>query len=295
MTTELDLLSSFNTGDATSKVSSSSSAYKQRLAKDISRTEEFLRQADAAILKLEKAEDFQKNENDILNTKKRVIAQYEAFSRLAYFPDKNDVIGTATAYSVTQSLVREQKEILSSWRSETRANKVESGNLQMLLDEYKQLSGLMDSEIERKQERLEALDSKIGKLEKLRSSLSEDSDTLERSIAEKRSQSVDKLKLEARSADRKVSSYLKYILMESSKNYGTDVDAGLQFIRQLVEGRTSQLNVFAANSEDDGGWVESPPDGLNDLVKILVLNDIVVQHEIGDTVFYKLRDYGTIN
>ncbi|CAH2354262.1 hypothetical protein CLIB1423_15S02212 [[Candida] railenensis] len=295
MTTELDLLSSFNTGDSSSKVTTSS-AYKQRLSKDISRTEEFIRQADAAILKLEKGEDLQQQkESDILNTKKRVIAQYEAFSRLAYFPDKNDVIGTATAYSVTQSLVREQKEILSSWRSETRANKVESGYLQMILDDYQQLSGLIDSEIERKQERLEALDSKIGNLEKLRSSLSEDSDTLERRAAEKRSQSVDKLKLEARGADRKVSSYLKYIMIESSKNHGTDIDAGSQFIRQLVEGRTSQSDESAANSEVDGGWVESPPDGLNELIKILVLNDVVIQHELGDTVFYKLRDYGTIN
>lgn len=78
-------------------------------------------------------------------------------------------------------------------------------------------------------------------------------------------------------------------MQESGKTHGTDVDAGIQFIRQLVEGRISNAD-DAGENNSNSGWVE-PPDNIEELLKILVLNDVVLQDQ-DEGIYYKLREYG---
>ena len=277
------MLSELGSWDAGQEAEAAQSPYQQRLEKDIARTEHYIRQADAAIAKLEAklqigdATAPAADAGSQLQLKRDTIAKFEAYRRRAYSVDGNDVIGVATACSVTDRLVQEQLRNLEQLTRAQLNQKLEFNTLMLNLADYGQISTMIDEQIELKQALTEELQRRI---DQIRSHARDDDDVL----TTKLSRLDDRLR-EAEGWAAGFRLHLQYIL----RDHGP---VAVSTVRQLVAAR---LHAGAEDStttfEDDGGWCAFDG-GADGIVNVLLMNNLIETRDDDDGPVYRLREYG---
>lgn len=138
--------------------SATQKTYVKKLRSDIERTKRFVEQAEKAILQLkEEKADFDK-QKEIMNEdsmrsmssskKAHLIALYEVYKQLPYLAIKNDLIGIATATTLTTKAVQEQARASKALKSENEAIQNEIPELESILSEYKQVNDYFQTDID---------------------------------------------------------------------------------------------------------------------------------------------------
>lgn len=255
-------------------------AYRQRLLKDIERTELYIRHANSAIEQLDSGDRGGTLVGNEVEKKKEIIARYEAYKTLSYFPDKNDVIGTATASSVTSALVKQQQEAIHRYRAGAREAKADNRRMQLVLSDFEQLDLLLADEIAAKTRDAAVVEDKITQIR------SQGGEATQDEVDE----IVSKTLSDTKKVYNKYLSHLKYILLEyTSGNPMVSLDECMDLIQRLIYGR------LGAGSEgyDGLGWIEVDISkyGNLELVKLLLLNDLIIGRDNYPNV-YRLREFG---
>ncbi|CAK7891967.1 hypothetical protein CAAN1_19S00870 [[Candida] anglica] len=258
-------------------------AYEQRLLRDISRTETFLKQADIAIENLlnggENKLDIEESnfEGGILDLKIEIIALYESYKTLTYFPDKNDSIGTATTSTVLNSLVDEHKEVAKHYKQQQEQTREALSNNKKVLDEFSKFGELLEEEIKQQKTKLYRIDDEVTEIK--------DTDNQTEYIEKKIQIGEDTLR-ELLEYEGQVTEYVQYICQEHY-NGKNDEDVLAEFVGSLMKSRSTK------NEQDK--WVKLSTTIENSkFIKSLVLHDLIVAR-IGTPGVYKLRDFGLNN
>lgn len=276
------MLSGLGSLDAGADAEATQSPYLQRLQKDIARTQHYIHQADAAIAKLEaklqigEATAPAADAESHLQLKKDTIAKFEAYRRLAYTVDGNDVIGVATACSVTDRLVQEQQRSLEQLTRAQQNQKLELNTLRLNLADYRQISTMIDEQIELKRALTEELERKI---DHIRSHARDDG-----VLTTKLSKLDDRLS-EAEAWATRFRLHLQYILNDHGP-------LAVSTVRQLVAARLhAGAEDGASIIQDDGGWCAFDG-GADGIVNVLLMHNLIETRDDDGGPVYRLREYG---
>lgn len=145
--------------------------FEARVIKDLKRTQEFLKQSEEAISKLESGEaqhpypPMGKTEGEMTrNDKMQLLAMAETAKTLAFMPQKNDVIGISTGTFLTGKLVQEQKDLSNELIDNVDQMKESVAVLRQNLEEYKAISRQLDARIERHPQAMEEMRIKVAEI-----------------------------------------------------------------------------------------------------------------------------------
>lgn len=276
------MLSGLGSSDAGAEAGATQGPYLQRLQKDIARTQNYIHQADAAIAKLEAklhigdATAPAADAGSQVQLKRDTIAKFEAYRRLAYSVDGNDVIGVATACSVTDRLVQEQQRNLEQLTRAQQNQKLELNTLRLNLADYRQISTMIDEQIELKRAQTEELQRKI---DQIRSHARDDG------VLTTKLSKLDHRLSEAETWAAGFRLHLQYVL----KDHGP---LALSTVRQLVAARLhAGAGDGAPIAQDDGGWCAFDG-GADGIVNVLLMNNLIETRDEDGGPVYRLREYG---
>lgn len=267
--------------------------YLNQLENNISTTKTFLAQADNAIKKLEEHIAKTRAENEAqkpaLDSKRRVLALYDTYKRLAYTNDKNDSIGIASASKITNDLVKEHKDA-SEWLGASRDAHVEAASsTDALISDYREIVLLAE-------EKLASNPQKLEELVKKRTVLNTNPLTLDESI-----RAIDEQLAEAARVQKSLASHLKRVVMKFTafldwKNESNldenDVKENVVAIYKLIDKLVERLVRHISRGDDP--WTEHTPGPDEYIVKIMLRNELVVSRadSTGEVMFLKLREFG---
>lgn len=137
--------------------SATQKTYVKKLRTDIERTKRFVEQAQKAILQFReeetKLESAQKKTNpgSVFSSedskKAHLLALHEVYKQLPYLAIKNDLIGIATATTLTSKAVQEQARTSKALKSENESIKAEILALETVLSDYHEVDGYLKTEI----------------------------------------------------------------------------------------------------------------------------------------------------
>lgn len=140
--------------------------YVRKLRSDIQRTEIFLLQAQKANSKL--SETIKSTENsapskwdDRTRQNARIVALFEAYRTLPYTAMKNDLIGIATAASLTEKAVVEQRNASEHISSENSTREVQIAQEKQIQNDYIEIDALLRQQINSHPEKMEQLQAKL--------------------------------------------------------------------------------------------------------------------------------------
>lgn len=156
-TNPIDLLHLPQNSDALPQ-SATQKTYVKKLRSDIERTKRFVEQAEKAILQLKedqsKSDEAQEVSNiaskqhNIDTKKAHLLALYEVYKQLPYMASKNDLIGIATATTLTNKAVQEQARTSKAFKSENKSIEEEILVLETILFEYKEVKDHLETRID---------------------------------------------------------------------------------------------------------------------------------------------------
>lgn len=142
--------------------------YERRLSSDMERTGRFLEQAKTAIAKLE--QELAASDLDSSNSsgwdpetreKARLLALHEVYRQLPYLAMKNDLIGIATALTLTQTAVSEQRKASDELSKRNLEDVGELQHLKAIRDQYKQIEQGLAERIAKHPQRMAEMQSQL--------------------------------------------------------------------------------------------------------------------------------------
>lgn len=134
--------------------------YVKRLEGDIERTKKFLEQAKAANNKLSQ-EVTDDNWDDETRECVELLSLLEVHKLLPYMPMKNDLIGIATAASLTKTAVMEQSQASDLMENEISIIQNETQDIERILEDYKEFDRLLQEKIRRHPAQMESLEMQL--------------------------------------------------------------------------------------------------------------------------------------
>mmetsp|Transcript_8736 Transcript_8736/g.10925 ORF Transcript_8736/g.10925 Transcript_8736/m.10925 type:complete len:304 (+) Transcript_8736:192-1103(+) len=265
--------------------------YIKRLQNDINLTTAFINQANASIERLVSKNEAESPE-DLITLKKNIIALCDTYGRLPFLSDKSDVIGIASASSIIESLIQQQREASSYLDKINETNSQAIVSKQSLVEDYTRLLKLIDQKLITGQGKLREIDQKSGNIELDPVSKSQLVKTLN-----------NKLK-EARQSEDSLLTHLKRIIIKflavsdwevqhvmTEEKLQENVSVCIELIDKLM---TSSINSIENDSE--AVWVEINPSEIESkLINHLLMNDIIISRD-GSTrekSFLMLRNFGS--
>lgn len=254
--------------------------YIRRLRGDIERTKTFLRQAKEANVQLQDETAANSTWDHSTCQQAHLISLYEAYKKLPYMAMKNDLIGIATAASLTKKAVHEQRQ--TSKQIEDDNIEIERANVQQtqLLADYKEIDELLKQRIQAHPERMDKLRAKLRQSQPLDMEL------------ELKLESVQNATASMKAVEERMYQHVRRVVTKlyalqdwenasvmDEQTFKTSIMLALSLIVTLV---TSLLS-----SQEK--WVAVPTGGPEEkLLLVMIRNNLVVVR--GNEV--RLRDYG---
>lgn len=153
--------------------SKTQSLYLHKLQSDLERTEQFLGQAERAILELKKEQKAAEEENesttwsmsDESRTRKvHLLALHEVYKQLPYLASKNDLIGIATAATITTNAVKEQSKASKCLGTQNAQELRDVESLEEILMDYQELNKILRQRIQCHPQKMAQLEESISDL-----------------------------------------------------------------------------------------------------------------------------------
>lgn len=260
--------------------------YVRKLRHDIERTNTFLKQAREAVQKLEETSVV--NELWTAETERaaRILALYEAYVRLPYLTMKNDLIGIATAASLTRKAVTEQAEATKQLANENSVIDEETGQLKTILADYKAVLALLEDRIGQHPDRMAELQAKL-----------RDSQPLEVELAQKLASIVSATEL-AKKMDDRMHQHVKRVvtklhaLLDWENTSMVDESTFKKNILQSLALVNSLVAKLVSSEPGAEKWVHVTPGSADEkLVQVMLRSNLIhVREHEGYEV--RLRDFG---
>lgn len=269
--------------------------YLNGLENDIKTTKSFLDQADKALKKLNLSDIENINDNNDNNTeietKRRILALHETYSKLSYQPSKNDVIGIASASKIVNDLVEQYATTTNVLEDQRNKYDSDSAILESLISDYKDMISHLEVRIKNNPERLAELVQKTDQVRMKDLSVNSQIKSIDHKLSD--SFRVDKL----------LSSHLQKVITKflafqdwsnetivSEDLFKENILLSLNVIDRLVENLLDSIVL-----DDNELWLQIEPTASDEsLIRILIRNDIAISREDSTSQVYylKLRDYG---
>lgn len=266
--------------------------YLNELEKDIKNTETFSKQADKAIKTLKEGLEAQLDSEDSeLETKIRILALHDTYSKISYVPSKNDVIGISTASKDVNELIGKQAKISSNLLEEGSELDDQAENLKSLINDYNEMLANLEKRIQKNPSKLEGLSLKENKIQES-----------EVSLKNQLNQTKDKLS-EASRVEKHLQSHLNKIVAKflSFQHWSNEDFVDEEAFKRNIRLFADVINKLVENLlktieyEDDSVWLEIQPSASDEsLINILLRNGILVsrQYSSSESYYLKLRKYG---
>ncbi|RKP30345.1 hypothetical protein METBISCDRAFT_16424 [Metschnikowia bicuspidata] len=140
--------------------------YLRKLESDIGRTQKFVDRAEAAVsllqeykdgLSLERPDKGSSDWTEDTERKAHLLALYEVYKQLPYMAPRNDLIGIATAATLTAKAVKDQIRASDALSDENEALKDEIERLKTILVSYREVNRLILERAQEHPQRMEKL------------------------------------------------------------------------------------------------------------------------------------------
>lgn len=258
--------------------------YLKRLEGDIERTKKFLEQAQAANTKLERElsnEPLDEESEDLVN----LLGLFEVYKLLPYMPMKNDLIGIATAASLTKNAVLEQSKAISMIRDENEATKTEIQRLENILADYAEFDELLQARVQQHPARMEELEQQLHGSRSLETEL-------EHQI-EFGQKSVDQLK----KVEDKMYQHVKRVvtklhaLLDWENASMMDEDMFKESLRRSIALINRMIKSLVSQGTKQTKWVQVPAGPEEKLVQVMLRNNLIHVRN-GNGLEIRLREFG---
>lgn len=258
--------------------------YLKRLEGDIERTKKFLEQAQAANTKLERElsnEPLDEESEDLVN----LLGLFEVYKLLPYMPMKNDLIGIATAVSLTKNAVLEQSKAISMIRDENEATKTEIQRLENILADYAEFDELLQARVQQHPARMEELEQQLHGSRSLETEL-------EHQI-EFGQKSVDQLK----KVEDKMYQHVKRVvtklhaLLDWENASMMDEDMFKESLRRSIALINRMIKSLVSQGTKQTKWVQVPAGPEEKLVQVMLRNNLIHVRN-GNGLEIRLREFG---
>lgn len=258
--------------------------YLKRLEGDIERTKKFLEQAQAANTKLERElsnEPLDEESEDLVN----LLGLFEVYKLLPYMPMKNDLIGIATAASLTKNAVLEQSKAISMIRDENEATKTEIQRLENILADYAEFGELLQARVQQHPARMEELEQQLHGSRSLETEL-------EHQI-EFGQKSVDQLK----KVEDKMYQHVKRVvtklhaLLDWENASMMDEDMFKESLRRSIALINRMIKSLVSQGTKQTKWVQVPAGPEEKLVQVMLRNNLIHVRN-GNGLEIRLREFG---
>lgn len=256
--------------------------YVKKLRGDIDRTKVFLVQAQDAITQLNDELSIDTvNWDEKSRQQAHLVALYEAYKKLPYMAMKNDLIGIATAASLTKKAVAEHRQTSLELSAENKIIEKEISKQTQLLADYEEIGELLKQRILAHPERMTKLQAKLNKSQPLEAELDrklrsvQNATTVLKSIEERLYQHVKRVvtKLHA------LQDWENASVMDEQM-FKTSIVLSISLIVTLVS------NLLSPTEK----WVLVTPGGPEEkLLLVMVRNNLVVMRGNAEV---RLREYG---
>lgn len=250
--------------------------YLEKLNREIEATKSFIKQADLAIESLRTKE----SSDPLLEKKKRIIAHYDAYSKLPFVSDKDEVIDVATSSYLVQQRVDNQKEIIEY--IQLSSTKLQVERLENDTSIFKSvLSDIMES-ISKTETRLHLLESKIDEVQ------SEDYKILDKS-----GEIVNEKYKEMEEMESLVSSHLKRSITKffALQNWEDETVLDQSTLRHAL--KHTLKTIIQLLTAPKNQWVRIVPNQYSEkLLRELILNDLLIRDD-SNQEYFQLRHFGT--
>lgn len=246
-------------------------AYKRRLKADIAKLETFIAQSETAeaVLRLRVSPEE-------IDPKIDAIALHHAASKLAYIPEKGDVLGQATASVKTQELVEASRDAYATLKTFAKDRHEISETYRQLADDYAEITAVIDRQLASASPPLPSLSKNLAIKDQL--------------------ETLDKKLTVAADYEQTLTKHLKRLVVTSLMVEGWEKDSekfkeasalSMQMVQQLVQAAVD------AQITEQPQWVtvrQNPV--LQKFITQLILGDLVYVEDDGEMQRIRLREYG---
>lgn len=259
--------------------------YLKRLEGDIDRTNKFLERAKAANNKLAREVSEDKGDEE---SREYLELQglLEVHKVLPYMPMKNDLIGIATAASLTKRAVIEQSQASDLIEKETMILKGENQDLQRILEDYTEFGDLLQENIQRHPAQMEALKKQLHESRSLEEEL--EYRLQQGKIAgEKLKRIEDKLYQHVKRVVTKLHALLDWenASMMDELMFRESIKRSLSLVNQMVK-------VLVANGPSGDKWIKITAGAPEEqLVQVMLRNNLIYIRQ-RDGLEVRLREFG---
>lgn len=259
--------------------------YLKRLEGDLERTKKFLEQAKAANNKL--AQEVSEDHWDE-DTRKDVelLSLLEVHQLLPYMPMKNDLIGIATAASLTKRAVIEQTQASDLIENEVKRVQTETKDLERILADYKEFDKLLQEKIRSHPAQMESLEMQLHQSRSLEEEL--EHELRQGQIAVEKIKKVEeRLYQHVRRVVTKLHAFLDWenASMMDEAMFKESIRRSLSLITQMVK-------LLVANGPTLDKWVKITAGAPEEkIVQVMMRNNLIyVRQREGMEV--RLREFG---
>lgn len=254
---------------------SKDSRYLEKLTHEIETTKAYIKQADKAIASLRTKES-----GDLeLDRKKRIIAHYEAYTKLPFVSDKDEVIDVATASHLVQQRVDGHQQLIDHLQQTSIIPLVERTEKDTSIFESI-LKDIIDSTTDT-EAKLQSVENKVNEV------TSQDYNILEKSsqiVNEKRSEMEDMESLLLSHLKRTITKF--FALQDWEGGAVLDPSTLRHALKQTLK-TIIQLLTAPKNQ-----WVRIVPNQYSEqLLRELILNDLLLRDDQNQQ-FFQLRHFG---
>lgn len=256
--------------------------YNKKLLADIERTRSFLLQAKEAIIKLnEEIAQKPSNWDDETRQKARIIALHDSYKKLPYMAMKNDLIGIATAASLTKKAVHEHREASLDYAEENRAIHRRTRKQSQLLADFKEIDVLLRQRIAAHPERMAKIEAKLQESQPVGTEL-------ERQLA-----LVHEAATVVKAVEERLYQHVKRVVTKlyASQDWENASIMDEQTFKTSIVLSISTIVTLVTNSLSPGDkWTLVTPGGPEEkLVLVMVRNNLVLMRDNHEV---KLREFG---
>lgn len=259
--------------------------YLKRLEGDIERTKKFLEQAKTANNKLSQEVSDENWDTESLEYVE-LLSLLEVHQLLPYMPMKNDLIGIATAASLTKRAVLEQTQASDLIEAETRAAQSDIQDLERILQDYTEFDKLLEEKIRQHPAQMESLERQLHQ-----------SRNLEEELEHKLEQgkiAVEKVK----KVEERLYQHVKRVvtklhaLLDWENASMMDEDMFKESIRRSLSLINQMVKLLVANGPGLDKWIKVTTGAPEEkLVQVMLRNNLIYVRERGG-MEVRLREFG---
>ncbi|OBA21489.1 hypothetical protein METBIDRAFT_78446 [Metschnikowia bicuspidata var. bicuspidata NRRL YB-4993] len=281
----------------------SQEVYRRKLAADIARTINFIRQADDAIERLQKQlgpwpavfneSAARTSEGPALPgppwgletcRQAHLLAHFEVYKQMPYQPMKNDLIGIATGLTLTLDAVVQQAAAAETLRRQNEATTAQIAHLAAVLSDYKRANTLVLERVREHPRRTAEMQRRIARVSSFGA---EAADKLAH---------VQRLSDGATALEDRLHAHLLdvvtrlYAMMDWENAHVMDEDT---FTKSIAGSVLLVKRLVSSVAEGTDKWVTVRPGTAEErLMEVMIRNDLLLHRDDRGDLEVRLRDYG---